>query len=761
MIKILSRKSVIVFISAAILSAGIAWACAGDSGEEYGTSNFTPEVFVKNVYSPFFYSDMFYYKIGHDETQNTRFNDDNISDWAAWLNHDISNKELSFLLQNATKDGVDSAYYFMTAKSSVSPGSLHGFAFLNTNNEKTISFLNYLRLAKISEYFAVNEIQSEWDYDSTKKIKVFNARPLNEELKKEFNGTRDIFLKERYWFQLERSYYYNDGFRELVDLFEANEKTMPHNTMYWRTLSYVAGGYYKKKQFSRANYYFSRVYENCDALKMGAHFSFHPQEEKDWEETLSLCRNSSERATLWQMLGVFYSDEKRSISEIYKLDPKNQGLNLLLARAVNKYEQRFNGGSGSEYYVIDTTTRYEDSLKIVISEIALAGNTEKPWIWNMAAGYLNTLDEHYKKADPYFVKASKTIPSEKLAGEQLRLLKLINRIGEVVTIDGKIENEMLPDIQWLSGLHRSETADFRSGDAFNWLRKTFALRYQRQGEVAKSQCFLSNVNFYSDQKNLEMMKSFLSNPAKTPYEKLCTELSDIKLEDIYEFESIRLMYKDSIQQAIEKMSMAGDNGAKMLAANPFNARIQDCHDCDFVAPQKIKYSKLSFLKKVKDIQSKIVNGVDGFSNSLLLANAFYNISQYGNARLFYECKILGESYYDIGEIQSDYRSMLISMDQARKNYELTLSLARTEEQKAKCQYLLAKCQRNQWYNINSRTGTLDEYRMVDLNFLEGFKALKQYPNTQYYKEVIRECGYFRTFIKKNPLPTGMGKELKH
>ncbi len=121
MIKTFSRKSVIVLTSATILSAGIAWACA-DSEVEYGTSNFTPEVFVKSAYSPFFYSNLFYYKIGNDETQNTRFNEDNISDWAAWLNHEISNKELSYLLQNATKEGIDSAYHFMTTNSPCQSG---------------------------------------------------------------------------------------------------------------------------------------------------------------------------------------------------------------------------------------------------------------------------------------------------------------------------------------------------------------------------------------------------------------------------------------------------------------------------------------------------------------------------------------------------------------------------------------------------------------------------------------------------------------
>jgi hypothetical protein len=63
--------------------------------------------------------------------------------------------------------------------------------------------------------------------------------------------------------------------------------------------------------------------------------------------------------------------------------------------------------------------------------------------------------------------------------------------------------------------------------------------------------------------------------------------------------------------------------------------------------------------------------------------------------------------------------------------------------------MLAKCERNQWYNKTVYNN--NEYADRNLpDFLpwNGFKALQQYPNTQFYKEAIKECGYFRTYTQK-------------
>ena len=752
--KIFSKNSAAGLISICLLCAGIAIACSGDDGYEYRVSNFTPEVFVKASYSPFLYSNMFYYKIGHDEDQNKRFNEDNVTAWSGWLKSVIPHKELVFFLQKASPTEIDSVSQYVNGKLATWPHQLKGFVTERKNKIKKIcQFFNYLQLAKTSEGFAVNEIQYAWDYDSTKRFKKFDVGPLNDSLEKEFIAADDIFLKERYWFQLERSYFYKGSFREIKDFFDQNEKFMPRNTLYWRTLAYLAGAYYKKKAFGKANYYYSRVYDNCDVLKTTAHFSFHPQEEKDWKETLSLCKNADEQATLWQMLGVRYSDEIRSIHEIYKLDPKNSRLDLLLSRAVNKYEQKFKPKDAAES-MRDMTAGYSDSIKKMIFQIAHAGLTAKPWIWNLASAYLNTLDLNYSQANAYFEQAAKTIPSGRLAQMQIRLLKLINKVGAAKKIDARFENEVLPDIQWLKGSRDYDWGSFRREDALEWIKKDFAEKYSSQGEWAKSECFVSHKGFYADQKKLELMKDFLARPSKSPYQQLCVSLSDIQLKDIYEYEAIKLTYKDSIHAAIEKMSRAKGGALTILLGNPFNTRIKDCHDCDFLATQKVKYSKIAFLKKIEEIRGKkIINGAEIYNNTVLLGNAFYNMSQYGNARVFYECKVLGQSHSNPEYIEEAYRPMLLSMNMAVKYYDLALGLARTDEEKAKSLYLLAKCQRNQWYNQNVYNGQEIRYGenpMVNLNVLDGFNELSKYAKTQYYKEVIRECGYYRMYIKNNP-----------
>jgi hypothetical protein len=127
------------------------------------------------------------------------------------------------------------------------------------------------------------------------------------------------------------------------------------------------------------------------------------------------------------------------------------------------------------------------------------------------------------------------------------------------------------------------------------------------------------------------------------------------------------------------------------------------------------------------------------------------MSHFGNARIFYESKVLGEGHYSPYAIDSTFRPMLTSNQIATKYYNLALSAAKTDEQKAKCYYMLAKCERNHWYNdhLYSR----DEYGyndngMVDLKSIYNFKSLQQYSNTQYYRDVIKECSYFRSFTKK-------------
>jgi hypothetical protein len=744
--KIFSKKYLVTLTSSLAVGTGIVLACAGDWDDGTGPSAFTPSVFADTAYMPFFYSWNFYNGIGHDTEHDTRFNQANINDWSSYLGKDIPADELQTLLLTAPATAIDSANNYLAGKIKTLPASLQSLQLFKKLNKKVTAFISYLSLAKASEDFAVNNFDYAWDYDSKKDKKItVNTARLNADLLKEFTAAKDAFIKERYWFQLVRSYFFNEPAQKAADFFESNEKAFPKNDMYYRSMAYAAGAYRKLNNYSKANYYYSKVYDGSNALKTVAHFSFHPQEENDWKATLALCANNDEKVTLWQMLGIFYSDGKRAMEEIYTLNPRSEKLNLLLTRAINVEEQRFGSGDGyGEYKFTIKKDSIDKVLYAFVQRIAQAGNTNEPYMWYMAAGYLDMLRGQTDKAAASYKLAEKKLPKEEGAQAQLRLLKLINTIASTSTADSKLEQTILPDLDWL--VNQGQSTQIRTSAGLGWIKETLSARYKKQQELVKAACFNNYQDFYDEDKNIEAMKSFLNKPGKTPYELLYAKLYPLKVNDLLEYQAIQLTYKNKLNEAITKMEQAA--GTTVLPGNPFNGRIQDCHDCDHEAPQKIKYTKLSLLKKMKDMEDKINAGADVYTNAMLLANAFYNITWYGNARAFYQSNV-DESFYNY---VNSYDNPPSSMELATKYYSLALNAAKTNEQKAKCHYMLAKCERNKYYDekIFHNKDYLNEDHGNQPDFLawNGFVSLKQYANTQFYKEAIRECGYFRTYTQK-------------
>lgn len=761
---------------------GIIYACGGgDDWDFFGyNSNFTPETFTDKSYSPLFLSGDVFYGIGFDTQHNSRFNEDIKSDWKNYLKTKMDTASVSYFLigdvtsmySNDTKisknktEITDLHVFFKTKKANAT--SLKWSKKVNLKEDKIKSFIEFLYLAQKIETVSINE--DYWSYDPV-VAKTFNDLKMIQSIENVYNTTADSFLKNRYWFLTVKANFYSSNKQKAVEFFNKTEKSVPKNILYYRALSYVAGIKYQQKKYSESNYLYAQVFDKCPEMRVVTAYSFHPQNEADWNKSLAMAKDNKEKAALWAIHG-YYKDEAQAIEKIYAVDPKSEHLNYLLTRLVNKQEQDINNSfeesakenvpakklSVAENKAMNKS-KIDNKAFDLVSKIATAGNTEKPYLWNIALGYLQTLKGDYTTADANFDKAEKIMLKTELAKYQLRLLRFVNNMSKIDKLTDRNEQTILADLNWLyQELPKTyKGGEFRYQNASSWSRNYLAALYKANNNAVMTEIFGESRysywndgnGFYDNEKNLLAMKAFLAKPNKTEIEKIGAGIYSLKLKDINNFQAVQATFKNKIPEAIAFLTETDSVQYSNFLGNPFNGNIKDCHDCEHAAYQKKKYSQIEFLTTIKSMQDKVAQKEDLYTNNLLLGNAFYNITHFGNGRTFYEISIVG---YGSGpySFRDSMKKMITNCDLPKMYYQKAFEAAATKEQKAKCVYLLSKCERNEYYN-NKYNNVTNWWSVEDdkINFIawNGFRTLKKdYSDTKYYQDVIAECGYFKTYI---------------
>ncbi len=718
--------------------AGVAWACADEGYDLLAYSAFAPEYFVNKQYSPFFYEgDRAYYNEYNNDNDdaNTRYNESVVTEWYDHFNRQFEKSPLAFLLLKAGPGAIDSAYR----------------NYKGTLTKKQVSaFFNYLQLAKKCEAFTVNDQYSSWE-----KVRPLPVpEGLESTLLGAFDEETDPFIKERLWFQLVRYYYFRES-GETADsqslaIFNKYSGQFPKDLTYYRAMGYVAGYYYHRKNYALSNYLYSLGYDYAYEMKIPSKWSFHPQEEKDWKATLQMAKTGNEKITLWHMLGMQY-DAGRAIKEIAAINPKSDKLDLLLSRVINIRE-----AEGFEWTpgINDSLKRGDGNDKHLIEIIASKNNTAKPYFWNLAAGYLNFLDSNYTAAGKFYAAAKKQLPAaDRRVMAQYKLLDLMLYVKKLKRIDARVEAQLVEPLNWLADLRDNKTKvnDLRFEKALGECADGIAKLYHQQKEPIKSTCFKNAINFYLDSARVENLINLLNKPDKTPFERVMARYYPYKVDDLYQHQATLLVYKEELDKAISYLKKMKP-GHLTLPGNPFNSRLNDCHDCDHEAPQAQKFTLLSFVQTLQCIKVEMKAGKHVYRNALLLANAYYNITYYGNARLFYESNIMSNSDAYPTFIDAKYRDKFTAMKFAARYYQYALKNAATNEQRASCTFMLSKCERNVYYNHKYAEASRSKGYYYGNELPPAgkyFAALKsKYAGTAYYREVLQECGYFKHYISK-------------
>jgi hypothetical protein len=732
------RKLALIFSAVAGIGVSLALACADGWFYYDYDSNFTPEVFIDKSYSPLFFApNETFYGNSFDTNYNSRFNDAIVKEWSGFLESSIPQAQLSFLLLNDSASSVIQVLFQSANKKSKAPAP---YEALSLTNPKIKGFIDFLYYAKAIEKSSVTRADP-WDYNPGVNRENVSAA-TRAAIDKLWNETRDPFLKNRFWFQLVKALFYSSEPAQLLTFLDKTKDSQPKNGLYYRAISYAAGVHYRVKNFPQSNYLYSIVFDQFPPLRQVAAYNFHPQEQEDFHAALALAKNKNEKSALWAMLG-YYGDEFTAIKEINSINSGSEHLSYLLTRLINKQEVTVNNESFQS--VIKYKTMMRESLKKgqleVIENIANSGATSRQDLWFIGAGYLNTFTGRYQQASMYFDRAENLRGLSPDVLREIRLLRIINTVCSLEQMDEESEKKLLPELQWV--LKNCETADenFRCSHVIGWSKKYISFLYSRANNKIMAELFDPSGIYYRNDEALEKMKIFLQSQNHSAWEKFIVKIYHISLSDIFEYQAQMYAYDGNLDASISHMEKSLSKNVELLG-NPFYGKIKDCHDCDHSAPQKIKYTKLAMLQTMKEMQSNIDINNDIYSNSLLLANAYYNITFHGNARVFYEGDILNQSGNDIDPL---YHPQLLGCQRALSYYQKAFDAAATLEQKAKCVYMMAKCERNEYYNTTaySDNGGFD----ADFVKWESFGKLKeQYSETRYYRDVIKECSYFRTYL---------------
>ncbi len=765
MIKKSLKKWYVVSSLSLILGSGVyTYGCADGWWSYSSISNFTPEAFADESYKPLFFAPYDRFYNGGYMDNASMFNEDIVEEWTAYLQGKIDREDIKNYVLASTEHAseIDQLYANLNRK------QVKGW---NLKDERVKNFVTFLYQAKEIEAYS-NDSYSYWDYES------YVANVMNEhqadKVEKEYKNlkSKDVFYTNRMWFQVMKAKFYSTNRSSVVTFFEQTAAKQPKNTLYYRGLSYVAGAYYQEGDYDRSNALYAEVFNGSPALRQVALYNYKPMETQRVKTVVSTIPTKEVQAAFWAMQG-YYSNAMEALKEVVAVDSKSPHANFLLTRWVNEQEAsvlkfREESFQSSKVYFESLKKKIDQPGLDWVKKTTQEGKVDNPALWHMASGYLAIFQGQYKEADVAFEQAKKEGKGNKLVDNQIRLFGLINQVSQIKKIDAKAEQAILADMQWIYNdiMPNSNWEDpFRYEYALHWIRQYLAAIYQEQGNSVMSEIVYSNLDFYGKVDHTVNMEKFLLSKNKTNLEQLMVDKYEYNLSDIYERRAINLFYLDKIDEAIVEMNKAepirtissydGETYEKtykntVLLGNPFNGKIQDCNDCDHVAKQSVKYTKIDFLLKIKEMQDKIAKGDDVFNNALLVGNAFYNGTYYGNARVFYYNALVNEYGNAISPAERKY---LLNMSQAKKYYGIAKKAATTKEQKAKIAYFEAKIERNEFY--------AKEYQNKDYYWgagwddpmfkkWKGFQELETlYSDTKYYQEVINECGYFRTYLAQN------------
>jgi len=772
-------KNFLVFIL--ILASNTIFACGFyPFGEELRYSFFNPLNFKYHSYSTFNYSyDAF--SPNEERVEGEDIIDGNELLWLQYCKNKVS------------VEAIRTVLFQLNAEDLTEKSANEMLQYLYKT--KDFEAINYLKFAKNCEIF--NEFFDDpWERNeiltSSKRAKltnqaiIFSHKVSNEE------------LKLRYTFLAIRLSYYNNDKAKIIQLYDTVFSSQKKNTIlkYW-SLYFRA---IAEKNSALSNFYAAQVFVNTPDKRFMISGIFNAKVPLD--SVLQYAKTNREKVNVYFLAGIKKTDPSLYyLKQIYKYNPKFEGLSFLLLREMNKiedwvltpYYSLFNPSISSYEDEEYNSTReimkrvekdriYAGELLAFINNINLK-KAQDPFLWKLSKAYLSFITKDNQNCLNQISKLEKSISKKDSLYNQIKIIKALaltanQTDGQAVILDAvkpillKNKNERKfifaigreleykgnqTDAAFLySKLNENESNNNYNDQAF-WKNSKSKVSYFSEFYSD----YFDYINMFYTPKQVEKIVKETLKSEKDPDEFSLWKYTLIKSElpRLYDLIGTKYIRQNKLEQALFYFSKNGDERDYKITDSECLWEKEDCdiasknpffvlkytpgftHQKDLFKLNKyaVTQNLILFLKKAVNPKEK---NKDYYN--FIIANCYYNMTFYGS---LWEMR-----RYNISSYVQDYpvedNDEFYQCNLAKKYYGLALKNAKTDKFKALCLRMMGRCQKNKLEHqypddYNNQIKNYD-------NFLWSKNKYYQDLQTNYtdnYEELISDCHAFEEYFK--------------
>lgn len=689
-------------------------------GEDVRYCLFKPDYFEYSQYKSFYYNaDIWGFDSDRNPNSYNKAIDANIIGWYQYVNKKVG------------IDAIEDFNYNLTL-TDIHPKSSNAFIiYLYQNNKKEA--IAYLKMAKNCE--AINNFfdADPWERNEEKNTK--NRTKLLDQLIQITQKESNPYFKRKYAFLTIRLAYYAKQMDVIKSVYEANFEDSKNDYLnYWSDFFYC---------FTNPAQVMTKVANlmaHSPEKRYASYYYFHSDFKID--EALNQAKNQKEIANAYAYASVQKVDKNVAyLQEIYQNNPKSEMLSFLLLREINKiedwvytpYYSNYNPsldtkGFWSDKNTTETLRNRSEEDRLYAQEVldfvnsVNVNTTQNPVLWKAAQINLEFITRNYADCLQNIKSFENKHQNEKVF-EEIEKIKALcltanQEVGKAIILP-EIESIILKykqderfifalgreleyrgnitdGVALLSFIEYTYPKEF-NGDGIEWQ----ANRIKTSGNLEVFYSYFDYLDFVYTAKDLQQVVNKFKVGLKTDFQKniysgllkdkeylidlLGTKyIRENQLSNaLITFKSLSRHYWESNYNAWER----GKYGYEWYAfdQNPF-------YDLPYTKAfikhqEKFIVTKISITEHLIKYTNLANNPVtkDREYYYFLLANCYYNMSDYGNSWLmrrysssssYYGQDFENESYID----EIEYRNKI----KAVGNYKLAFENAKTPKFKALC-----------------------------------------------------------------------------